>query len=79
MDNHHGAPEDGMGSETEGGGGTAPGLGLSAAAMNSVGQPRGKAVSAREAAGTGSDIAAKIATLGTSTGSKFKIRKKYIH
>ncbi len=67
-----------MGSETEGGA-TAPGLGMSAADMADVGQRRGPAVGASEAKGISTDIAEKMANLGTSTGSAFKIGKKCIH
>ncbi len=78
MENNHGAPEDGMGSEKEGGA-TAPNLGIPAADMANVGQRRGPAVYASEAKGISTDIAAKMAYLGTSTGSAFNIHKKCIH
>ncbi len=78
MEHHHGAPEDGVGSETEGGA-TAPGLGMSAADMAKVGQRPGQAVGSSEAKGTSSGIAEKMANLETSTGSAFKIGKKCIH
>ncbi len=78
MEQHHGPPEDGMGSETEGGA-TAPGLGMSASNMADVGQRHGPAVGASEAKGISTNIAEKMADLKTSTGSALKIRKKCIH
>ena len=49
---------------------TRPGLCLSAVTMASLGlQPQGQKVGANEAAATVSDIAAKMAGLGKSTGS----------
>ncbi len=47
--------------------------------MADVGQRRGPAVGASEAKGISTDIAEKLANLGTSTGSAFKIGKKCIH
>ncbi len=62
-------PEDGMRSDNEGEEVTAPGMGLSASARASLGlQPQGQKVGASEAAGTVSDIAAKMASVGKSTG-----------
>ena len=78
MESNHGAPQDGMGSETEGEA-TSPGLGLSASDMADVGQRRGPAVGASEAKGISTNIAEKITNLGTSTGSAHKIRKECIH
>ncbi len=70
MESNHGAPQDGMGSDKEGEKDTAPGLGISASARASLGlKPQGHKVGASEAAGTVSDIAAKMAGLGKSTGS----------
>ena len=60
-------------------GATAPGLGMSAADMADVGQCRGPAVGASEVKGISTNIAEKMANLGTSTGSAFKIRKKCVH
>ncbi len=68
MESNHGAPQDGMGSETEGGS-TGPGLGMSASDIANVGKRQGQAVNSSEAAGTVSDIAAKMAGVGKSTGS----------
>ena len=74
MENHHGKPEDGM--QSDGGEGeenTRPGLGVSAAAMASLGlQPQGPKNVAKEAAGTATDMAEKMANLGKSTGSTLK-------
>ncbi len=70
MESNHGAPQDGMGSDKEGEEVTAPGLSLSASARASLGlQPQGQKVGASEAAGTVSDITAKMAGVGKSTGS----------
>ncbi len=70
MENHHGKPQDSMQSDGEGEEVTAPGMGLSASARVSLGlPPQGQKVGANEVAGTGSDIAAKMANLGKSTGS----------
>ena len=78
MESNHGAPQDGMGSETEDGA-VAPGLGLSASDMADVRQRHGPAVGASEAKDISTTIAEKMANLGTSTGSAFKIGKKCIH
>ncbi len=73
MENHHGKPQDSMQSDGEGEEVTAPGLGLSASGRDSVGQPpQGQKVGANEAAGTATDLAAKMANLGKSTGSTLK-------
>jgi hypothetical protein len=73
MENHHGKPQDSMQSDGEGEEVTAPGLGLSASGRASVGlPPQGQKVGANEAAGTATDIAAKMANLGKSTGSTLK-------
>ena len=70
MENRHGNPQDSMQSDGEGEEVTAPGLGLSASGRASVGlQPQGQKVGANEAASTASDIAAKMAGVGKSTGS----------
>ena len=59
-----------MQSDGEGEEVTAPGLGISASARDSLGlQPQGQKVGANEAAGTATDMAAKMANLGKSTGS----------
>jgi hypothetical protein len=78
MEQHHGAPEDGMGSEAEGGA-TAAGLVMTASNIADVGQSHVPAVGASEAKGISSSIAEKMANLGTSSGSALKIRKKCIH
>jgi hypothetical protein len=76
MDIHHGKPEDGMQSDNETEENTRPGLGLSAATMASLGlQPQGQKVGAKEAAGTATDVAAKMAGVGRSTGSTLKSSK----
>jgi hypothetical protein len=73
MENHHGKPQDSMQSDGEGEEVTAPGLGLSASGRASVGlPPKGQKVGANEAAGTATDMAAKMANLGKSTGSTLK-------
>ena len=73
MESNHGAPQDGMGSDKEGEEVTAPGMGLSALARASLGlQPQGQKVGANEAAGTATDMAAKMANLGKSAGSTLK-------
>ncbi len=73
MESNHGAPQDGMGSDIEGEEVTSVGLGLSAAGRASVGlPPQGPKVGANEAASTSTDIAAKMANLGKSTGSTLK-------
>ncbi len=73
MESNHGAPQDGMGSDKEGEEVTAPDLGISASARASLGlHPQGQKVGANEAAGSATDIAAKMAHLGKSTGSTLK-------
>jgi hypothetical protein len=80
MDNHHGKPQDSMQSDGEGEEVTAPGMGLSASGRASLGlPPQGQKVGAIEAAGTSTDVAAKMAGVGRSTGSALNIRKKCIH
>ena len=69
-----------MQSDGEGEEVTAPGLGLSASGRASLGlPPQGQKVGAIEAAGTSTDVAAKMAGVGRSTGSALNIRKKCIH
>ena len=76
MESNHGAPQDGMQSDNEKEENTSPGLGLSAATMASLGlQPQGQKVGAKEAAGTATDVAAKMAGVGRSTGSTLKSSK----
>ncbi len=80
MEQLHGAPEDGMGSEAEGGA-TAAGLVMTASNIADVGQSHVPAVGASEAKpkGISTSIAEKMANLGTSSGSALNIRKKCIH
>ena len=65
-----------MQSDGEGEEVTAPGLGLSASGRASLGlPPQGQKVGAIEAAGTATDVAAKMAGVGRSTGSTLKSSK----